>query len=301
MPTSIDTGLGGSELLDIVALAEEEVLRDLKRERDPVGHILGGQPGSGKARLISGLASSHTGTIAILNGDDLRRYHPQYYRHMREDDRSAADKTQGFANFLVQHLYTRCVEERYSLIIEGTMRHAATPMATARDLRKHAYRTRAHVIAAHPEQSRLGIHLRYEVQKHDFGFGRFSNLAVHDAALSQVPHTADLLYTSGAVSRMDVYSFQATHVLDSFRASSEKKSRHLPSHVIGNEHVRALSPVELSDLIMGWSRVLHLRQLRGDFDNKDIVARMGDLLQRVPTQNRQALIQSLPERYGFQA
>ena len=61
----------------------------------PVAVILGGQPGAGKTRLLGDaeIELQARGATAVVNGDDLRSFHPAYARLQQSDPLSAARYT----------------------------------------------------------------------------------------------------------------------------------------------------------------------------------------------------------------
>ena len=58
----------------------------------PVAIISGGQPGSGKSRMLDLVAHEFKGSLApaIISGDDFRGYHPLYETYIEQDDQTAA-------------------------------------------------------------------------------------------------------------------------------------------------------------------------------------------------------------------
>lgn len=45
---------------------------------NPKGFVLGGQPGAGKSILIEKIKKELNGNVIVINGDDYRKYHPDY-------------------------------------------------------------------------------------------------------------------------------------------------------------------------------------------------------------------------------
>lgn len=73
------------------------IFKDIETLPFPVAIISGGQPGSGKSRMLALVAQEfeglHAATAAIINGDDLRGYHPFYESYIEQNDQTAAIRT----------------------------------------------------------------------------------------------------------------------------------------------------------------------------------------------------------------
>ena len=44
----------------------------------PKGFVLGGQPGAGKSKMVSRLGAELNRNLLVINGDEFRRYHPNF-------------------------------------------------------------------------------------------------------------------------------------------------------------------------------------------------------------------------------
>ena len=47
-------------------------------QKNPIGFVLGGQPGAGKSNLIDKIRKEQGKNVIVINGDDFRKYHPDY-------------------------------------------------------------------------------------------------------------------------------------------------------------------------------------------------------------------------------
>jgi len=50
----------------------------LANQNNPQGFVLGGQPGAGKSSLIAEAKNRLNRNILEINGDNFRKYHPDY-------------------------------------------------------------------------------------------------------------------------------------------------------------------------------------------------------------------------------
>lgn len=236
------------EIIEIIQLdLDKEYLSPVKTSQNPTGHILGGQPASGKSSLIQRIKAEHPGhSMVVINGDELRRYHPRFNQLNQTDDTKTADLTQPFANSLAQYLQARCIESRKSFIIEGTMRNAQVSIDTAQKLSKANFRVHAHVLAVPIEMSLLRSYQRYLNSVHLHGNGRFSNVTTQLEAFNNLAHSADELKKN--VYSLDVYSKDASMKLASF----SQLSVDLPSKVIKTEQANINTERKI-DIALEWA------------------------------------------------
>ncbi len=175
----------------------------------PLGIILGGQPASGKTALIRLILQEiHPDEdFIIINGDEFRSYHPDYLNFMQNFDRNAQDYTQSFSNSLVDYFLKSTVEQqRYNVIVEGTMRNYGTVEKTAALFFKNGYTVEAHILAVPEMDSLLGIFSRYEEEKRLSGFGRFSSPKIHEEAFKNLPANVQKLSDSVFMDRISIYT-----------------------------------------------------------------------------------------------
>lgn len=191
---------------DILREIEKQALATTQPAGRPVAIILGGQPGAGKAGLASAALDEFAGNAVKIDADELRKNHPHYIELMREDDRTAADRTHGDAGSWAVKLTSAAITSRRNLVVDGTMRDPESLATLCRKLRNHGYRVEARVMAVNGLVSRLSIHERYERQVQANGFGRWSNRDKHDEAFAGVPLTVEKLEAERLVDRMTVFT-----------------------------------------------------------------------------------------------
>ena len=172
-----------------------ELTAGLRGVDRPAAVVLGGQPGAGKSAMQSAAElefKSRGGALAIV-GDDLRAYHPEYRALVRQDDKTAAYYTDRDSGQWVEKLIAYAKEQRFNLVIEGTMRVPEKVAQTLTDLRSAGYAVEARAIAVNERLSTLGIHQRYEQMVADRGHGRFTVPASHEAAYRAMPGTLEAI------------------------------------------------------------------------------------------------------------
>ncbi|MBX9690970.1 MAG: zeta toxin family protein [Cyanobacteria bacterium] len=72
-------------------------------------------------------------------------------------------------------------------------------------LKKAGYQITAKVVACHERVSTIGIFMRYESQKAQKGFGRFSDLVSHDDGYKGMPKTLEHIERTKLVDRIEVF------------------------------------------------------------------------------------------------
>ena len=98
----------------------------------PKVFILGGQPGAGKSTLTSRIEESMGKNIIAINGDDFRSSHPNYDNLIKTYGDDSVLYTQKFSNAVTEKLIEDLGNEKYNLIVEGTLRTTEAPLKTAR-------------------------------------------------------------------------------------------------------------------------------------------------------------------------
>lgn len=173
---------------------------------NPEAHILGGQPGAGKSHFIRVLKNDpENKNSLIVNGDDLRGYHPFYYQLLENDEKNAADLVQKDVNHWVERLIQEISDRKGSMIIEGTMRNPNVPLETAAMLNEKMYSVILHVILVNPEISRADIFLRYELQKKLTGVARYTKIEAHENTIDNLTNSIIVINRSKQIKHIKLY------------------------------------------------------------------------------------------------
>ena len=174
---------------------------------EPLGIVLGGQPASGKTTLIAFISQKvyPERDFVVINGDEYRKYHPNYYALNQVYGRNAPDHTQKFANELVEFFKQECLRLQLDFVIEGTMRSLDVVSRTCTELKNAGFRIEAHVLAVPYQDSLLGIYWRYEGGKLRDGIGRFSPLKSHHQAFINIPVNLDKALQDSLFDSIAVY------------------------------------------------------------------------------------------------
>lgn len=101
--------------------------------------FLGGQPGTGKSRIIN--KNDLPADYIVINGDDYRKFHPNFKEISTYDIENMATRTQEFVNQCIELLIHDLSDEGYNLVIEGTLRDPQVPVSTCKLLKDKGYNT----------------------------------------------------------------------------------------------------------------------------------------------------------------
>lgn len=159
---------------------------------NPTATLIGGQPGAGKTTLTEVIMEENKNTISI-DGDMIRMFHPdlEEIQILYKDEYPVY--TQEFVNEMIERLIDALSDEKYNLIIEGTLRDISVPLRTTDKLMKKGYKTRLLVLAVSREKSwkntidrgnalrEMGLVPRYVKKEH------------HDKVADSIPHTVSRL------------------------------------------------------------------------------------------------------------
>lgn len=203
---------------DVVSLVEREsallLSRNLPREH-PRAILLAGQPGAGKTELSSMLVSLFDSGAAFLNGDDYRRYHPNYRKLYTEFGSDSVQMTSAFSSTITERLIEVLSDHRLNLVIEGTGRTVDVPRATAERLTDKGYTVEMAVIAARPEVSLISTLRRFYRMNTQGTIPRATALAAHDAVVDALPFNLDSLLRLPSIARISIWDRELIQLFDS--------------------------------------------------------------------------------------
>jgi hypothetical protein len=221
---------------EVAAIFNEKksyLMKYCKVSSNPIAVLLGGQPASGKSYLALRVEENYPDEHFLkINGDTYRAYHPDHDTLIK-NRRSYSDETQIFSNVFTEELINEACKNRFSVIIEGTMRNPEVPLQTATQLRRFGFKVKAYVIATPSIITELGIYDRYQTEFESKGFGRLSDIDSHNAAVSGLLDSIDALYRTNAVDRISIYNFLAREKIKDFLFSDGQwNCSTLPSKIV---------------------------------------------------------------------
>jgi len=255
-----------------------DIETDLLANRQPVLHprvvITGGQPGSGKSKLLEqGKKDFPDGNVVVINGDDLRAYHPQEREIYLLDDKRFAERTDPDSREWTKRLFDRAIETKRNIVFESTMREPGPISQTMERLRAEGYHITAKVVATSERASTTGIFRRYEMQKAEKGFGRFSQLSSHDAGYTGMPKTVDYIEKHELVDRLEVYNRAGVLLYENNCKGGKWEKEPGAVRVIEAERHRQPTDKERQEFQSDWQKIYDLMEERKAPDKERELAR----------------------------
>lgn len=240
------------------------VSKGVTPKENPLGIILGGQPGAGKSNFIRHIKEEYS-DIAIINGDDLRGFHPQFAKLLKEDEENAANLTQEDCNYWVEKLIDFFSQQKTDMIIEGTMRRSEIVLDTIKLLAKRNYNVETRTITVPFEISRASMAYRYEIQKNIFGLSRYVKPEGHETAFASIQNTLRAIFNSPDIWRMQLYSRRESEYVnkyDNIQTDNIWKEPENPADVFHELVTEKLIPSELRYTLNLYTEAIRLARIR---------------------------------------
>ena len=255
--------LGNNQHLAVYSRIEKNTFGTTKPVENPRVIITGGQPGSGKSKLLEiSKKEFPDGNVVVINGDELRSYHPQADQILKEDDKRFAERTDPDSREWTRKVFERAIETKRNIIFESTMRDPGPISKTMEKLKEEGYHITGKVVATHERHSTTGIFKRYEEQKAEKGFGRFSEMSSHDAGYEGMPKTVKHIEKEKLVDRLEVYD-RSGELLSRNEVKDGKWEKEPEAiRVIEEERQREPTEREVQAIRTDWQRVYDLMEER---------------------------------------
>lgn len=177
--------------------------------------LTGGQPGSGKTTLQK-IALKNNPDIVVINGDEFREYHPRYKDIIR-NELDFVPFTQKFCNRMVEYLIDKLSDERYCLLIEGTLRTTIVPLKTKIQLKEKDYKVELYVMAVSKELSWQGVINRYNDLLKIGGDARITSRKSHDYVVEHISENVDYLFLNGNFDNIKLFTREKECIYDAKR------------------------------------------------------------------------------------
>jgi len=190
---------------DIFAIIKADRTIGLFPEAPPRFYLHAGQPGCGKTEVNNLVKAQLDGNILECNADNLRDYHPDVDKILREREAEYPNLTWTAANRWNKALIDEGISHRYHLLIETTLHDQELALVTFARMKQHGYTTNLQVLAVPYRWSWLGIHLRYEALKSRKGFARRVSEADHDLRYNQLPGSLRAIIDSPDLDHVVIY------------------------------------------------------------------------------------------------
>ena len=218
---------------EIYLRERKDLLSDLTPQEKPLAFILGGQPASGKSKLAKEFIGKFSNdNILFVNGDIYREFHPNR-QELINNPLSYSKETQIFSNVFTENLIREAIENKYNIMVEGTMRNPQVPYNTAKMFKENGYEVEILAISAPSVFTELGLYNRYQEEINFQGWGRLAEIESHNSAVSGILSSLNLLYNEKAADKIHLYSYQAEkHIVSFSLQNNEWDIDDLPSNYI---------------------------------------------------------------------
>ena len=172
----------------------------------PKGFVLGGQPGAGKSNLVQKIRAELNRNLLVINGDEFRRYHPDFDDIQAQYGKDAPKYTAAFSGMMTERVIAKALAEGYNVSVEGTFRTADVPMKTLDDMRRHGYETAVYIQTTPAEVSWQSTLERYRQMESLGEMPRYTDKAHHDLVVELLPKNANAVFLSGKADHFRVYN-----------------------------------------------------------------------------------------------
>ena len=212
--------------------ARERALRHLFLSDQSGPQVLlsvGAQPGAGKTRAIEAVRAAFypNHDLAQVIGDDLRKYHPDYARLVRDPDPLAMPAaTADLSGWLVGQALDWAAEHGHSVLVEGTLRRPGTTLSTLERFHSAGAITRLVVLGVPEAVSWIGCLDRYLTSLARDGAARWTPQEAHDAGYTGTPATLAAAGATAAVHRLSVVARDGAVAYDGTRDAADRTRSH---------------------------------------------------------------------------
>ena len=166
---------------------------------NPIGIILGGQPGSGKSFLVNEVKKEFQKDFIFISADDLRLYHPAYASLQQNPEtlQNAANLVNPYASAWTERLIKHCIENKFNLIIDSMLGGNVNSVYQTIDmLRENDFSFHIRLMSVPALISKLSIFLCYESQFREKGFARWTRMEDHDDRFEKIPQVLEQILTT---------------------------------------------------------------------------------------------------------
>lgn len=167
---------------------------------------MGGQPGAGKSNLVGTIRQELNRNVLIINGDEFRRYHPNFDGIQEQYGIDSPKHTAAFSGHMTERVIEKALREGYNISVEGTFRTTETPMRTLEKMREQGYETAVYIQTAPSEVSWQSTLERYHAMELLGETPRATPKEHHDLVVKLLPQNADAVFLSGKADVFKVYS-----------------------------------------------------------------------------------------------
>lgn len=147
--------------------------------------FLGGQSDAGKSKLKDRIGKENL----VIDVDEFRKYHPNYFGLYKKYGKESAKYTHNFASAVADELVKKSIENKVDVIVDGTLKSIKTPKERAEEYKKNGYSLEINTVVVKPEKSFLSNLMRYEELVEEKKIPRLAPKEIHDECVKNFPAT----------------------------------------------------------------------------------------------------------------
>lgn len=235
-------------------ILHEEIIPDLVKnvtaqKEKATAIIIGGQPGSGKTTFQQKALEQLQGNAVICDIDALRDFHPKIKLLKKEYPGDYNKHTYTYAHRWNAEVIKYCLHNKMNFILETTFSDGEWLNKVIDEIEGYPgdvkYHVRVKILAVNPQESLLGIKLRYETQKlrSEEDFGRNVPTKVHDEKFYKIPDALDILVRKKKCITIDICWRSVEEINGKFVSRAEEVTLTSNEDAVTQYCQRAYAPI----------------------------------------------------------
>ena len=203
--------------------------KEFEKKENPTVYFLGGQSGAGKSKLKDRIGKNNL----VIDVDEFRKYHPNYFGLYKKYGKDSAKYTHNFASAVADELVKKSMGKRVDVIVDGTLKSFKTPKERAEEYKKNGYSLEINTVVVKPEKSFLSNLMRYEELVEEKKIPRLAPKEIHDECVKNFPVTVSELYKTKLFDNIKLYNRENECIYD-----MSKTPNIAPKSIIEKEFTR---------------------------------------------------------------
>jgi hypothetical protein len=182
---------------EIFETMREDMLAGAEAAEVPVLSIIGGQPGSLRAKLRAAAVEGVAPAPVIVSAAEARHFHPHAVDLLARDEKSFLQATEADAEKWAEGLVLAAIEGRRNIVLDGLFKRQEATLNVLRQAREGGYGTEVQAVAVPERISRARIVDIYEAGKEVLGWGTWVSAQSHDEDVQTLAKTLTAIENRG--------------------------------------------------------------------------------------------------------
>lgn len=179
---------------------------NLTSQEQPIGYVLGGQPGAGKSNLIKNIIEQCNNNIIVISAVNFRKYHPDYEKLQKLNTILSVKTTARFAGCMAEKILLTALQNHYNIVIEGTFRTSETPIKTLQLMKDYGYKTSVQIQTCNKKLSWESCIERYTKMKLLYSpEARITKKESHDVVVKNLSENISKVLKTNLVDILEIY------------------------------------------------------------------------------------------------